>query len=106
MEYSTTQQKDFYRIWYVTVITGIMEDRRDLGYQLKCKHRIVQLSREEYEIVAHELDRHGCCTKLKNIKTHSELIATYDEPQESTRFHVVSPADEAESCIVKIVSVE
>lgn len=106
MEYSTTQQKDFYRIWYVTVITGIMEDRRDLGYQLKCKHRIVQLSREEYEIVAHELERHGCCTKLKNIKTHSELIATYDEPQESTQFHVVSPADEAESCIVKIESVE
>lgn len=91
-----------------------MEDRRELGYQLKCKHRIVQLSRDEYELVTSELDRHGCCTKLNNIKTHSEMIATYsedyyagnDEPQESTRFHVVSPADEHESCIVKIESVE
>ena len=52
---------------------------------MQTSNRSVSQSREEYEIV-----EHGCCTKLKNIKTHSELIATY----------------ESESCIVKIESVD
>ena len=58
MEYSTTQQKDFYCIWYVTAATLD-----------KTSYRSV-LSREEYGIVAHELE------STRVLYQTEEMIAT------------------------------